>query len=346
MIAGASALPLEVDPLIAEAKQRARRRRLLVLIAAGLVAAGLLAFELAPTSTGGGANGAIPWLPTLPNTGPANPPLAAPCTAAQLHATLFVQGAAGNLAAGIHLMNRSSTACALVGRPNVSLAGWRVTRWRQRGGALAYDPLAPPIGSLRALRRGEHVSVLLWIPGYCRMDPAVKSHPRPLVLTAPGGGTVALNHATFLSCNAPAALPVQATRYTPFVPQGMPSSELPLSARIVSSGPRDVNGKRVVGPTLVAHAGSWLSYTVVLKNHSGRVLRFGKTCPSYTEGFTRQVGYVLNCHPVGAIGPGKSVRFAMRIRVPTHVDNLSALGWWLAPHSYNAPQSLAVVDLH
>jgi hypothetical protein len=338
--------PFGLDPLIAEAKQRARRRRLLVLAAAGLIAAGLLAFELASSGTGGGALGTIPWLPTKPSI-PADPPLAPPCTAAQLHSSLTETGVNNRYAAEIHLMNRSSTACALVGLPSFASDRWRVTPWHN---ALRLtpniDPLVP-VGSLRAMHPGAHATILVWIPGNCQIGLGARSdYMSVLRLSAPGGGTIGFRRATPASCKSLANLPVRATRYMPDVRPGPPSSHLPLSARIVAPGLRRTNRVGVgTRPHFVrgyvAPKGKWLSYAVVLTNRSKQVFRFGKTCPSYTEGIAHTVAYVLNCRPVGSIGPGKSVRFAMRERVPPHDPSVGsqsfAVSWVLSPHSHNPP---------
>jgi hypothetical protein len=346
MSAHVSALPFEIDPLIAEAKQRARRRRLLVATTAaaatGAIVGGVLAFGA------GGSSGAVPWLPTKPQLGAANPPLAPACAASQLRATVFLQAAAGNLAGGIQIVNRSSNACALVGRPKLSFGPWRVTRWHQGGVLSSFDPLAPPMGSLRALAPGRHVSVSLWWPGICAGASHSDNAPRAVVLTAPGGGRIQLKGARFPSCNVPSASAVQVTRYRPFVPQGPPSSALPLKARIVSGPGLVVKGTHIAGPSLTARAGTWLDYTVVLTNRSQQTFAFGRACPAYTEGIgaVQNEAYVLNCHAVGSIAPGGSVRFAMRVRVPAHTKlPLSALGWTLAPHSWNAPGALATVRI-
>lgn len=345
MSAHVPALPLEVDPLIAEAKQRARRRRLIAVVA--LVVAGAAAWGLLAAG-GSGSPGEVPWLPTRPQLPAANPPLAPACTASQLGTSLFLQGAAGNLAGGIRIVNRSSQACALVGRPQLSFGAWRVTRWHQPGAAIPFDPLAPPLGSLRAFAPGRHVSVSIWWPGICAGASHSDNAPRGVVLTAPGGGTIRLKGPGFPYCNVPSASAVQVTRYTPFVPQGAPRSALPLKASIVSGPPLAIKGKRISEPSLVARAGTWLSYTVVLRNTSKRAFQFGRTCPAYTEGIgaAQNQAYVLNCHSVGAIAPGRSVRFAMRVHVPRHLqESYPPLGWTLAPHTWNAPQTLAVVHL-
>lgn len=357
MSAHVPALPLEADPLIAEAKQRARRRRLIAaaaLLAAGGVAGGVLALG----GSGTASPGRIPWLPARPHLGPANPPLAPACTAAQLRATLELQGAAGNLAGGISIVNRSSQPCSLVGRPKLGFAGatskWRETRYRN---PTPFDPLAPPRGSLRALPPGEAVSVGIWWSNWCGRGSSNGGDsgrpPAAVLLRAPGGGTVALSHNGIGGRGSIGAPPcygsvstLGATGFIPYVPQGPPSSELPLRARIVSIARGPLQGDAAAPHSSVIRHGSWLSYTVVLTNHSRHVFRFGRSCPVYTEGFAGHDlhAYVLNCRPVGSIGPGKSVRFAMLLRVPRHLDlGLPAFGWSLAPHSWNAPQATADV---
>jgi hypothetical protein len=229
---------------------------------------------------------------------------------------------------------------------------WRETRLSP-GSGTPYDPLAPPRRSLRAVAPGEHVSVMLWWSNWCGRGAkpggggSVSQSPSAIVLTLPGGGQVRLSHAGQNTghdlpapvCGAgPGTLStLQAGNFTPFVPQGGPGLELPLRARIVSA---------VTPPSFVVRPGSWLSYTVALTNRSSHAFRFGPACPNYTEGFARQQAYVLNCRPVGSIGPGKSVRFAMRLRVPRHLDPSGpAFNWTLAPHSWNAPQAMGVVSI-
>jgi hypothetical protein len=352
-----------VDPLIAEAKQRARRRRLLALAAAGLVVACAVGVDLAASGGTAGTPGTIPWLPTRPSLGPAHPPLAPACTASQLHASLFMQGASMSLVGPISIVNRSSQPCSLLGRPKLSFAGatskWRETPWTNGSFSIPFDPLAPPVGSLRALRPGEHVSVQLWWSNWCgrgaKPGGSATLPPTAMVLTAPGGGRILLHNAlrrSFFSpvCNggAGSSSVLQAGKFTPFVPQGPPSSHIPLKASIVSGQPVTIKGEKLRPPTFVAKPGSWLSFTVVLTNASAEPFRFGRTCPAYTEdwgGVARAQAYVLNCRPVGAIAPGRSVKFAMRIRVPNTKLPVPAFGWTLAPHSYDAPSAMAVVQL-
>ena len=356
-------LPLDFHPLIAEAKRRARRRRLLVA-AVALLAAGT-GTGIGLTAGAGGGPGEIPWLPTRPQLGPANPPLAPPCTASQLHATLSLQGATQTLVGGVLLSNRSSQPCSLLGRPKLSFAGatsrWRLTAWKGSTD-LVHDPLAPPRGTLRALVRGRHVEIGISWSNWCGRGSSADGNagrpPAAIVLSAPGGGAILLarnrpgSRAVGLGappCNVRAASTLAATRYTPVVPQLPRSSRLPLRVRIVSGAQIVEHGKTIAEPGMVVRRGSWHSYTVVLTNRARRTFRFGRKCPVYTEGFgglASQQAYVLNCRPVGSIAPGRSVRFAMRIRVPRRLPlSAPSFGWTLAPHTWNAPEALAVVQL-
>lgn len=326
MSAHVPALPLEADPLIAEAKQRARRRRLIaaaVLLAVG-AAAGVLAFGA------GRGSGEVPWLPTKPRLGAANPPLAPACRASQLRGKLGLQGGGfGELVGPLMVTNRGSAPCSLVGTPKLSFAG-ATSKWRLQRGPEEnpLDPLTPPPRSLRALAPGRWAASNLDWGNWCgRGSSPAKSRPgelpRALVLTAPGGGRIALDRTPFfreVGCGNRDGSVLKASRFVPIVPQGPPSSALPLAARLVPAG--------------AAHRGTWLSYTVLLRNHGAKPFSFGRSCPAYYEGFgMRPAAYILNCHAVGSIAPRATVRFAMRIFVPRHA-NLSTLHWTLAPHSW------------
>lgn len=335
MSAHLPALSLEADPLIAEAKQRARRRRLvaaLVLLAVGgAAAAGTLAFG------GGGASGDVPWLPTRPQLGAANPPLAPACTASQIRGKLGFEGIGfGRIGGPLMLLNRGSAPCSLVGMPKLSFAGatsmWQLGRQGQPSGAR--DPLTPPQGSLRALAPGRWAATYILWANWCGRGSSSRTAdpgqpPRALVLSAPGGGRVSIGNnllhhqSTAPICQASGGPSIlDASRFTPIVPQGPPSSALPLAGRIVV-------------PVRSAHRGTWLSYTVVLTNRSATPFSFGRSCPAYEEGFgLRPTAYVLNCRAAGPIAPHGTLRFAMRILVPRH-GHLNTLTWILGPHTWN-----------
>jgi hypothetical protein len=355
MSAHVPSLPLEIDPLIAEAKQRARRRRLLVaaglLLALGAAAGGVLAFG------SGGASGEVPWLGTRPQLGAANPPLAPACRASQLHATLGLQGGGfGTLVGSLTVANRGSAPCALVGMPRLSLAGatssWRLQRGPQQN---EYDPLTPAPSSLRALAPGRWATTAIEWSNWCgRGSSSYTSNPgklpRALVLFAPGGGKIAVEntmgragHGTPVAprCMAPGGSVLRASRFAPIVPQAPPISarRLPLGAKIIS-------------PVPTARRGTWLSYTLVLTNRGAKPYLFGRRCPAYLEdlGFgLRPVAFTLNCHASGPIASHAAARFAMRIFVPPHLGlgrgDRDPLEWTLAPHSWTSGV-VAGVNVH
>lgn len=263
----------------------------------------------------------------------------------------------------ISIVNRSTRPCSLLGRPKLSFANatskWQETRVHG-GPVIPFDPLAPPRGTLRAVAPDEHVSVQLWWSNWCgrgaKPGGSLTQSPSAIVLSPPGGGQIRLTNAhtghglPAPVCNGgPGSVSMLgASGFTPFVPQGPPSSALPLKASIVSGGPVTIKGKTLSQPSFVAKAGSWLSYTVVLRNTSAKPYRFGHTCPAYVEdwgGFARAQAYVLNCHPVGSIAPRQSAKFAMRIYVPKIALSAPAFGWTLAPHTYNAPTAMGVVQI-
>jgi Protein of unknown function (DUF4232) len=347
------ALPFGIDPLIAEAKQRARRRRLLaagLLLAVGAGAtAGVLAFGA------GRGSGALPWLPTKPQLGPANPPLAPACTASQLRGKLGLEGLGfGTLGGPLMIENRGSAPCALVGMPKLSFAD-ATSRWRLRRQGQptsVHDPLTPAPGSLRALAPGRWAATYLRWSNWCgrgssslRSDPG--QPPRALVLSAPGGGRISVgsnlahHQATAPICvSTAAASTLAAARFTPIVPQGPPSSALPLAARIVPTGHVPyANDTSRSFPVVTVRPGTWLSYTVVLTNRSAKPFSFGRRCPAYEEGVSggRIAAYVLNCHAVATIAPYAAVRFAMRIPIREHLQTNGGytLTWNLAPYSWN-----------
>ena len=338
---------IALDPLIAEAKRRARRRRWFAMAAAGLIAAGVLAVELAPSPGGGGvhpANGTIPWLPTNPNLGPANPPLAPACTASQLRASLTLKGGATDLIGWMALVNRSSQRCSLLGRPRLSFANatsrWREKRWKpNRSDEMWFDAISPPRGTLRALAPGAHVSVQLiwsnWCGARAKSIPmgVTTQAPTAITLTLPSGEQKRMRvvDGPFCTGGPGSVSTLAAGDFKPFFPPGGPT--FPEETPRILAGPQ-VRITRDYGPVMTAHPGGWISYTVALTNRSRHTFGFGRTCPQFMEGFdwARPHVYVLNCHGVGPVAPGQSVRFAMRIRVPRHPADLGVLRWTLAPN--------------
>ncbi len=79
--------------------------------------------------------------------------------------------------------------------------------------------------------------------------------------------------------------------------------------------------------------GSTVSYTVTLTNPASRRVTL-EQCPSYEEGIKGQPSsvhrYQLNCDGAPAIGPHRSVTFAMQLPLPDHADaGAAVLDWHL-----------------
>ncbi|HVS84691.1 MAG TPA: hypothetical protein VHD91_03580, partial [Gaiellaceae bacterium] len=213
---------------------------------------------------------------------------------------------------------------------------WRLGK-PPAGLSLGQDPLADPVGSLRALAPGKTADVLVWWSNWCGAAPTE-------LRVGLGGGTVLrvpLGQAP--RCDQPhRASQLDAGSYQPRSRRLPDSSRLPLLARITGSMPVRVKGGRV--RAFRARRSSLLQYVVVLTNTGSRPFRFRGACPAYVQDFGAQVAYVLNCRPVGTIAPGGSVEFAMRLRIPAHQRlGYNAVGWELAPDTYDAPQTVAPV---
>src|SRR5207248_3466625 len=148
-----------------------------------------------------------------PPRAPAHPALATPCRAANLHASIFLQGATGSLVGGVTLTNRGP-ACALVGRPRASLTGpaAQTTQWRTRkiaSAGEAADPLADPVGSLRALAHGKSARVGLVWSNWCGPGSSAAGssgqRPRALVLALASDTTLRLPLGRAPRCDSPSS---------------------------------------------------------------------------------------------------------------------------------------------
>jgi hypothetical protein len=306
----------------------------------------LLALALAVSSVP-----VVPWIGTKPARGPAHPPLAAPCRASQLRASLFLQGATGSFGGAAQFTNAGLHACSLVGRPRLSFSG-ATSRWQvgtlPPGLEPPPSPLADPIGSLRALAPGKAASVTLWWSNWCGAGFQATGNPgrlpSALLLGLPGGTAVLLKPTQAPRCDQPARPSlISAGRFLPGLRHLPDSSRLPLLATIVGRMPIRVKGNV---HAFVAHRGSVLDYTVVLTNTGSRPFRFRGACPAYVQDFATQEAYVLNCRPAGTMLPNASVRFAMRLRVPVRQRlGYNAVGWTLAPFTYDAPETAAPVEV-
>jgi len=93
-------------------------------------------------------------------------------------------------------------------------------------------------------------------------------------------------------------------------------------------------------------AGSELRFTVALRNPTAHWMSL-TPCPGYVEAAVTSMPdkrtYALNCTPVRAIGPGRTVRFAMQLPVPANSSPGSTkVSWSLQAPGVQATGSVVV----
>jgi hypothetical protein len=295
-----------------------------------------------------GSSPVVPWLDVRPAKAPANPPLARPCRARNLHAHLFLQGATGSLVGGVELLNAGTSSCSLLGWPTVSFTGAAAAAERWQVKKLAASPAPPdvvadPPGSLRALRPGKSASVALFWSNWCGPGAtptgASGAPPNAVALGLTSGTTIAVPLAHAPRCDAPQD--PSTISVGPFAPstRHLPqSSRLPLRVAIV--GTRTVQVKPGLRAFRV-HRSERFTYDVAITNRGVNTFRFAaSSCPTYLEQFgpAPAQAYVLNCRPVVSIAPRRTVVFEMQLTIAAdaRLGNTS-LTWQLAPKTYEAP---------
>jgi hypothetical protein len=312
-------------PAAATIGRRSRRRRHhqagVVLLGLALVGAVVVARANSPTPSGpvaptptsqapGLPGGVVPWSAAPPRPpAPARPTVVPPgtraCTADRLHATAGWEGATGSLAGWVRVTSRAGASCRLGGFPAIQLLDQQgralPTRTGRAGGSRVTGVLVRP---------GTAATVTFVWSNWCGPNPGRVG----LRVTLPGGGTLlpAVQAGTprglVARCDAPGA-PSTLSRgpFAPQLPEPPPSPLDGLTATIA------------LPPTAVA--GRPLRYTVTLANPTQRPVWL-RECPNYTEAVVlgdhgkAVERHRLNCAPVGAIGPGQRVRFAMVLDLP------------------------------
>jgi hypothetical protein len=316
-------------PAAATIGRRSRRRRRrqaagVVLLGLALVGAVVVARASAPTPSGPAAptpttrapatpGGLVPWIaapprPPAPARPAAVPPGTPACTADRLHATAGWEGATGSLAGWMHLTSRAGARCQLRGYPTIQLLDQQGRALPTRTGRAGRSQATPVL-----LRPGTAATVTFVWRNWCGPNPGRLG----LRVTLPGGGTLvpAVEAGTprglAARCDAPGA-PSTLSRgpFAPQLPQPPPS---PLEGLTATIG---------LPPTAVA--GRPLRYTVTLANPTDRPVSL-RDCPNYQQAVLLGIDgkaierHRLNCAPVGAIGPGQRVRFAMVLELPARL---------------------------
>jgi hypothetical protein len=236
----------------------------------------------------------------------------------------------------VAVRNRGKRPCRLTGRPRVRLV-------KQGGPVQVQQPIAiapstfpevtyPP-SALLALRPGETAGLTVSWTNWCDLKVPGKPHvpPKALRITLPGGrGHLDAGYNAVPPCLDPArpsVIGASVFQTTP-VPRGRPWS----SAFLTATNP---------GRPLHARRGEILRYRVVLKNDSSTPASFD-SCPAYVEQLVpagKVQAYELNCGGAHTIGPGKSLAFAMQVRVPSNSPlGTNGLFWALDPFGAAGPQ--------
>jgi hypothetical protein len=288
---------------------------------------------------------AVPWTSNKPPQTAERTPVSTTCRAADLAVrgqVKFVPRLDGGIALVV-VRNKGSRTCRLSGRPRVTLV--------KQGGPVQVDRAIPttpsnfpettyPASSLLALRPGDVGALTISWDNWC--DPLVKGKPHlppsAVRITLPGGrGSLSAGYNAVVPCvdpSAPSTIGVSVFQPS-LIPAGRPWTPAFLTAS-------------VPGQPVHARRGAVLHYRVVLRNDSKATARFDH-CPAYIQQLapSGQVeAYELNCPAAHSIGPGKSLAFAMQLRVPKNAPvGSNGLFWSLDPFGAQTPQLHARVAI-
>jgi hypothetical protein len=217
----------------------------------------------------------------------------------------------------VRLTSRPGASCRLGGFPAIQLLDQQGRALPTRTGRAGPRQVTGVL-----LRPGTAATVTFVWRNWCGPRPGLVG----LRVTLPGGGSLvpAVEAGTprglVARCDAPGA-PSTLSRgpFAPELPEPPPS---PLDGLTATIG---------LPPTAVA--GRPLRYTVTLANPTQRSVWL-RDCPNYTEAVLLGVDgkaverHRLNCGPVGAIGPGQRVTFAMVLELPVGLrPGVGVLSW-------------------
>jgi uncharacterized protein DUF4232 len=305
----------------------------LVVVAAGCDSGSTKKQAQAPTP-------AVPWSSATPPQVAEREPVSRLCRASDLKAPQQVQFAA-RLTGGfalVPLRNVSPTACRLTGRPRVVFV--------KKGGPEQVQKPAPttstnfpdttyPASSLLALQPGQAADVTIYWDNWCDLVVKGKPHvpPSAVRITLPGGrGSIDADYNAVPPCldpKSPSTIGVSV-----FQPSLIHSARPWTAALLRATIPGRPSGRR----------GGSLRYRVVLTNLSHTTVRFDR-CPAYAQQLVpggRVEAYTLNCRGAHPIAPGKSLAFAMQVRVPKSSPlGGNGLFWELDPFGAQAPTTHA-----
>lgn len=282
------------------------RRAARVLAGAGAAGLTLLAAACSSGSQPPTPRGAVPWT----DEPAASAQLAQSSTppACRVSALTLPQGQQdwggawhGAVSGYFVIENAGSRACTLVAPSRVAAL--------TRGGHRTFD-VGRLAGTAVVLDPGDHLQVQVSAPYDCGR-PLEESTGFSLALPT---GVLRVPHAR---------MPVQCGgSLADFSGRDTATAAMPPTARLHA---------RLDRVPTSAGPGDALSYTVTLTNPTDQRISLDQ-CPSYEEGIKGQPAsvhsYQLNCGAVHAIGPHRSVTFAMQLPLPEHAPRGAAVLDW------------------
>jgi hypothetical protein len=260
----------------------------------------------------------IEWLPLAPTPVPKPTVDARGCTASDLRASVYLEGATMSLAGGVVFEKDSGTPCQLSGQPALTLIG--------------------PDGSVLPIKVMDVKSGSRW-----PTEPVVlvqSGEPAIALVTWSNWCGGAMSSVTW-HVSLPSGASFDIAEPLPGLPVcNQPGSKSTLSLAAVA--PQDFESKWPLVPeiqqTLSAAPGTELRYVVTLFHPAGPAFSFPPGCPSFTEtvklpGVDTVVrSYTLNCEPAGAVPEGAGVAFEMVLAIPTDAQpGRGTLVWSLDP---------------
>jgi hypothetical protein len=252
--------------------------------------------------------GAVPWIdappqPYRPPTATPPPPPATnarPCAAQDVTATFAGgNGAGGHSIIYVNFRNTSQSTCVLKGYPHVTATEPGLPD------VAATDGSYFPNGLAANMPPGQDTLLGLETDTYCAARPGGGGGPlyHHIAIVLPGGGTASpagQSEKFDVTCG------LHLTSFFVRQPDAQPPD--PLSALKVS-----------LETPSTARAGAALIYVTDLTNPTSHAISLDP-CPGYIESASLPAPvkqpYALNGAPVGAIGPTRTIRFEMRMRIP------------------------------
>lgn len=277
---------------------------------------------------------------------PVQVPLAPPCRASHLRVVgpgfQFAAGLADGTGA-VALRNAGPGRCSLTGYPTVRLVGApRAPAQKQVDLPVqpgAFPQILQPTATLRSLAPGGTAVLGINWSNWC--VPGAIGSPKPQVPPAAvrvslGSGSLDVNYNAVPACQAPGLPSTIGVR--PFAPAPLPASQPWTTANVTATI------QAFSGTALTARRGQVARFVVRLRNTSPVAARFAR-CPLIAEVLApagQTEVHQLHCGPAGAIPPGGSVYFEMRIGVPSDAPlGKNGLLWELDPTGAQYPEAVS-----